>query len=96
MRLVMVEWVDSFGCSTEWAELDGEASPEPMVCRSVGWLLHDGDTCKVIVPHVADVSDAKQQGCGDMTIPAECIRKMVDLAEPVTRPALTPETEPAK
>ena len=82
MRLVLVEWIDSFGCSSDWAELDGEAQPEPMVCRSVGWLLADGGDCKVIVPHIADVPDAKQQGCGDMAIPVACIRRLVDLEVP--------------
>lgn len=82
MRLVMVEWVDSFGCSSDWQDLSDDREPKPMICRSVGWLFHDGPDCKVLVPHVADVPDgAPRQGCGDMTIPAVCVRRMVDLAE---------------
>lgn len=82
MRLVLVEWVDSFGCSPDWQELDEDRRPAPMLCRSVGWLFRDGLECKVIVPHIADVPDASKQGCGEMTIPTECIRRMVDLVEP--------------
>ena len=80
LRLVLIEWLDSFGCSSTWEELAGDA-PEPLLCRSVGYLLHDTTSCKVIVPHVTqDDSHAPLQGCGDMTIPACAIRKMVDLS----------------
>lgn len=80
MKLVLIEWVDSFGCSTDWVELDMGLCPKPVVCRSVGWLLHDGPECKVIVPHVANVPDDKQkQGCGDMTIPTACVRNVFDV-----------------
>lgn len=78
MKLVLIEWVDSYGCSAAWASL-ADCKPSPMVCRSVGWLLHDGEESKVVVPHIAD--DAGQ-GCGDMTIPTEAIRRLVELPEP--------------
>lgn len=85
MRLVLVVWEDSFGCSSHWEEIDDDCRPKPIVCRSVGWLRYDGPDCKLIIPHVADIpnSDA-QQGCGDMSIPAKCIRSIIDLYEPVT------------
>ena len=83
MRLVLIEWVDSFGCSSDWQELAESRQPEPMVCKSVGWLFYDGSQCKVIVPHVADTPNgAPKQGCGDMTIPTESIRRISDLHEP--------------
>lgn len=73
-RLVYVQWLDSFGCSSSWQPTKIE-SCSPMVCHSVGWLLFDSPECKVIVPHLAD-----RQGCGDMTIPTVAITKMVDLS----------------
>ncbi len=82
MRLVLVEWIDSYGCSPAWEPLS-DCQPKIMQCRSVGWLLHDDDDCKTIVPHVsADHDSAAPQGCGDMTIPAKAIVRIVDLAEP--------------
>ena len=81
MRLVMVEWVDSFGCSTDWEELSDDRHPKPVVCRSVGWLFRDEPACKVIVPHVAELGAKTKQGCGDMTIPTECVLRIVDLTE---------------
>ena len=85
MRLVFIEWVDSFGCSSSWQSLEGSI-PSLLKCRSVGWLLHDTEECKVIVPHISDQnhSQTSQQGCGDMTIPTRAIVKMVDIVIPDT------------
>lgn len=79
MRLVLIEWVDSFGCSSSWRDMDDEYKPNPMTCRSVGWLYRDDKDVKVIVPHIADVPDQSKQGCGDMTIPTAAIVAIKDL-----------------
>jgi len=52
-----------------------------MVCRSVGWLIHDDKKVKVVVPHLnqANHPNADLQGCGDMTIPTSAIRKITDI-----------------
>jgi len=82
LRLVLVEWVDSFGCSSSWAPLE-ECEPKALTCRSVGWLIHDGDDCKTVVPHlVSNHPEVRDQGCGDMTIPASAVRKIVDIELP--------------
>ena len=81
MRLVLIEWRDSWGCSSSWQSIE-ECKPDAMVCRSVGWLLYDGDDCKVVVPHLSDErAQVPRQGCGDMTIPTCAIVKMTDLAD---------------
>lgn len=83
MRLVLVEWVDSYGCSASWESIGVPLQPRVMVCRSVGWLAHDGEDCKVLVPHVAEVGEGEpDQGCGDMTIPAQAVVRISDLALP--------------
>ena len=80
MRLVLVEWHDSFGCSANWEEIGEDCAPKVLTCRSVGWLVYDGEDCKVIVPHLAEATDhTLRQGCGDMTIPARAILSLVDL-----------------
>ncbi len=91
MKLVLIEWMDSTGCSTNWQELEVIGRPKPLSCRSVGWLCHEGADSVVIVPHSADVEDGKKQGCGDMTIPKCCVLRMVELAEvpSTSRPPLT-------
>jgi hypothetical protein len=78
--LVCIEWEDSLAGTAGWSETSG-AQPTAMVCRSVGWLVYDGKDCKLIVPHLSapDHPNAKEQGCGDMTIPASSIRRIVKL-----------------
>jgi hypothetical protein len=81
MRLVLIEWVDSYGCSPQWRELS-DCTPELLVCRSVGWLLHDGEDVKVVVPHVIESPESSRiadQGSGDMTIPTSAIRSISDV-----------------
>ena len=74
--------MDSFGCSAQWQPL-GSGPVRPLNCRSVGWLVHDGDDCKVIVPHISrDHEHVADQGCGDMTIPAAAILRIAELIEP--------------
>lgn len=79
-RLVLIEWVDLYGCSPRWEDID-DCSPSVLLCRSVGWLIHDDPICAVVVPHMSQANhpNATQQGCGDMTIPHTAIKRMVDL-----------------
>jgi hypothetical protein len=80
MRLVLVEWIDSFGCSNSWETISDDLKPEIPICKSVGWLAYDGEDCKVVVPHLAEATKAsKKQGCGEMTIPSQSILRVVDL-----------------
>ena len=81
MKLVMIDWFDSFGCSKNWEDLD-DCEPYPARCRSVGFLLYDGEDYKVVVPHVSLNSEISRQGCGDMTIPTVSIIKITDLKNP--------------
>ncbi|MEL6613542.1 MAG: hypothetical protein AAFQ53_15705 [Bacteroidota bacterium] len=80
---MLVEWVDSFGCSTNWAQIHEAIDPVLPVCRSVGWLEHISDRALVVVPHVAIDADSDRQGCGDMTIPRQAVTKLERLYEEV-------------
>jgi hypothetical protein len=80
-RLVLIEWEDSHGVSSEWQVLSDDIKPHVLVCTSVGWLIYDGDDCKAIIPHLTHPPHGKQQGCGDMTIPSVAVRRVVDLCE---------------
>jgi hypothetical protein len=84
VRLVLIEWLDSFGCSSSWQSLE-DSRAAPLVCRSVGWLLQDTDTCKVVVPHITNTADpdVRPQGCGDMTIPTCAVTRIIDLPDPM-------------
>lgn len=80
MRLVLIEWVDSFGCSSEWQEIPDKLDSHVLICYSVGWLIQDNDKCKVLIPHVAITdSDLPNQGCGDMVIPTKSVLSMTEI-----------------
>ena len=74
LRLVAIEWVDSHyraGWTTEPAET------LPLKCLSVGWLVEDGESAKVLSAHIT--SEDRPQRCGDMTIPTAAIISMVEV-----------------
>ncbi len=68
------------GCSSTWEEIS-DCVTSPVKCQSVGWLIYDDAQCKVIVPHLSQANhpNVKEQGCGDMTIPASAILNIKDL-----------------
>jgi hypothetical protein len=88
MRLVLIDWLDSYGCSPRWEGLK-DGGPPLLHCRSVGWLTRDGKDAKTIVPHLSDPAykTNSPQGCGDITIPAGSIVRMYTLADPRKRRA---------
>jgi hypothetical protein len=48
-RLVLVEWVDS-GEGRGWTPIE-DIVREPMVCRSVGWLIHETEKGITVAAH---------------------------------------------
>jgi hypothetical protein len=72
MKLVIIEWMDSHGALEGWQHIDINETPSPIKCKSVGWLVYDGDDCKKIIPHIAG-DDDNLQGRGDLVIPAQAI-----------------------
>lgn len=74
IRLVLVEWLDSHYVPGWHTDAPAE---KPSLCRSVGWLICDGEQAKVISPHVIN-GDPPQRN-GEMTIPACAIVSMVEI-----------------
>ena len=74
-ELVLIEWEDSHhrpGWTTE------TPAPEPLICKSVGWLVGSTKDAKVIAANMTQ--EDNPQRCGDMTIPKRCIRRIKKLA----------------
>jgi len=81
-RLVLIRWVDSYGCGAVWNELES-AKAFLHECVSVGWIVKDSADAVVVVPHLSPQCDdigAEEQGCGDMTIPICAIRSIEDVS----------------
>jgi len=76
MKLVLIEWMDSH-TGRGWQSLQEITNANNTItCRSVGWLVSENKTCKVIVPHISGEKDGVvPYGCGDISIPASSITK---------------------
>lgn len=75
LRLVKLGWVDSRGCSENWATFEQLREHDLCVVWSVGWVINETDEYIQICPHVGTDPD---QGCGDMTIPKIAIKHRED------------------
>lgn len=81
MRLVLIEWEDSHSAGG-WQQLGGTLDDRALVCRSVGWLVLDGERAKVVVPHLNEQEPGVPlQGSGVMTIPSRAVLRIVTLHE---------------
>lgn len=92
MRLVMIEWLDSYG-SSGWQDVS-DLGGRSLLCRSVGWLVKDSDQCKVVAPHLTDAGhdEAPPQANGVMTIPTRAVVRVYDLDSPATSSSCSSES----
>ena len=82
MKLVQIDWWDHSSRSNHnWDSLEAIAKDNlPLLCQSVGWLVHDGKDTKVIVSNVyAPLEGLELKGCHDMTILVPAIKKITVL-----------------
>lgn len=75
-KLVLIEWEDSH-YKPGWSRDLGEGQLTPVLCKSVGWLMHDGKEAKVIANHISD--EETPQTCGAMSIPTRAVRRIKKL-----------------
>jgi hypothetical protein len=81
IRLVLIEWEDSH-VDGAWRQIEGGISDRALVCRSVGWLLLDGENAKVVAPHLNEPETGVElQACGTMTIPTRAVLRITDLTQ---------------
>jgi hypothetical protein len=79
--LVIIEWVDSAQPIPGWQWLDAMEPRSPHRCVSVGFLIQDDETSKVLAPNLgaSDGGRAWDQGSGLITIPAAAVTKIGQL-----------------
>lgn len=81
-RLVLVEWVDSAQPVTGWRFLEDAPPLEAIRCYSVGWLVGESRSAKMLVPNIGDFEGGgSAQGTGFIRIPARSITRLVELVE---------------
>ena len=81
-RLVLIEWMDSIQPVTGWHFLEDAPAVEAIQCCSVGWLVGENKSARMLVPNIGDKeSGGSAQGTGFIRIPASSITRLVDLVE---------------
>ena len=69
MCLVRFEWVDSTVPTSGWEWIEDMEPPEQIVCRTVGWLISDGDVYVIAPTYGLYGGWTDPQVCGIMHIP---------------------------
>jgi hypothetical protein len=80
--LVCIWWEDSRQPESKWRLLTDLPEPEPVLCASVGWLVHDGLRVKQIAPNMGDLGCDVPQTSGVIQIAASSVVRMDRLKEP--------------
>ena len=80
MKLVNVKWVDSFGVTSSWEDID-DIDISEMVVKSVGYVVKESDDCIAIAANITmgDHTVCRPQACGVMTIPIVTIVEMKEM-----------------
>jgi hypothetical protein len=73
-QIVLVEWMDSHYVPG-WH--DDAPLTEPKLCRSVGWLMHDGPKAITLAAHMTVEDDPQRSG--EMTIPTVAVIRVTPL-----------------
>jgi hypothetical protein len=83
VRLVLVEWEDSAQPIAGWRYLDDDGPGEwgeVVLCRSVGWLVHDDDRVTALAQNRGTLGGDVQVS-GVIRIPTRSITRIVDIPD---------------
>ena len=78
--LVVVEWADSAQPISHWQWLDEYEANGPILCTSVGYIVHDADGVMSLAPNLGDVMRDRAMASGIMRIAQCSIRGVRELA----------------
>lgn len=73
-KMILIEWLDSKGITSQWEYLDEIESLKPSVCHSVGFLIEETEGYKTIAQGISDT-----QVIGRTTIPSCSILSLKEL-----------------
>lgn len=72
-KSVYIEWVDSYGCTPSWMDLNGYEASLPTM-KTIGWVIYENDNLVSICGNISEETEYTLfQGNGIMTIPKRCI-----------------------
>ena len=80
--LVMIEWEDSAQPIPSWRYLADFEATGTIRCVSVGWLVRDDKTMKVLAPNMGAIDDENSvQISGMIQIPTRCVLHITPVSE---------------
>jgi len=86
-EVFLVEWIDSFGCSSTWGCIDELKKIKPEICLSVGYKIFEDIDYVIICPHIAprneSIGKEGDDGMGEIAIPKVSIKTMYRLIKDV-------------
>ena len=77
IKFVRVEWEDSSSMNRIWNTPDDYAKQKNSQCTSIGYLVHEDETCVVVASHKGEGDFG-----GGMRIPKRAIIKRKTVREP--------------
>jgi len=77
LKLVLIEWEDSYNKSNNWELISQMEIPQRMICVSVGWIVKETKYNILIIPHISDIYNKNSlgTGLGSLIIPKSAIVK---------------------
>ncbi|MCE2564159.1 hypothetical protein [Komagataeibacter sp. FNDCF1] len=78
--IVVVMWLDSGQPEAAWQWADEILKPAPIVCQTVGHLIHDTSAGIVVALSIGDATSERPQANGVMHIPRSAIQQLTSLA----------------
>ena len=80
MRLLLVEWDDSRTADSGWRYLGEPGGAEAVKCRTVGWLIEEGDSALLLAQSLGDEATDAAQSMGRTAIARRQITAVYELA----------------
>src|ERR1700722_9014631 len=79
LRLVLVEWEDSGQPAPQWQWLSDVRISSAVRCHTVGFLIQDDRTVKVVAQNLGDLESDARQVPGVIRIPARAVTQITAL-----------------
>jgi len=74
-----VEWIDSFGCTSQWQSLE-DYSPILPIMKTIGFIVYESKDLISLANSIGDDTEhTLEQANGIMNIPRKCIVKLKEL-----------------
>src|SRR5580698_2759041 len=75
MKYKIITWVDSSRGCQEWTlKEDYEEINKPQEITSIGFVLHENESCITLVQNISSQGSEYEQYCHSITIPKRCIK----------------------